>query len=445
MDLHEHANRKLFMWLILLFMSSLFILSIPYITLLVLFFGSFLFGIKFVKTMQIDKHAAAFAALLLYLFGWGLLTGGFAPSSLLTPGFYGGEGRILFAYMPIFLVFAAPQALFHDHNVRLIFKVLAVFSAVALVISIAGKMDLLFGSHHAAGYASGSLLVIFMSLYAEEKKSWQRNGVIAALLMLMLSNSRTTLVGLAIALIIYYRSRLLVPKVIIGVTIFLICGFYLWSIISPFSFDRFMILFDPELWTTIRNQFSLATSVEDPSLESVERIGANFNILTRIILWGRAIWLFEASPIFGIGSFRFNDPGLTLHQLFPGLSVGSSLTQSLSVSTAHNSYFHTLAEGGLVGVIMHLMPWILILRTIKQRPKSTSLDRSMSKMATILILFMMFGALTGHLLASPSMTLWVVFISSITLRSNSNLRTDRKIAVQSRHLVDRVQDESVRL
>lgn len=409
-------NEILYMRLLVLFMCSLFVLSIPYVAMLFLMAGVVLFLIRFAVTMRIDKHAAAFGLLIVYVFGWGLLTGGFHPSSLVNPGFYGGEGRILIAYMPIFLVFAAPQSVFSAKNVQKLFRILFYLTIAAVVLAAVGLSNLMFGSHHAAGYSAGSLLIIFICLYSEEKKKWQRVGIVAALLMLMFANSRTTLVGLAFAFALYYRTRVFTPKILLGAGSVLVLGFYIWSAVSPFSFNRFMVLFDPALWDAISRQFALATATDNPNLDNVDRVGIYYNILSRIIVWGKAIWLFEQSPIMGIGSFRFNDPGLEIHSVLPGLSIGDAASRSLSVATAHNSYFHVLAEGGLVGVVLYFMPWIMMLRTFQRRPKNTPMRRMTTKMGSILILFMLFGALTGHLLASPSMTLWVLFVSALALR-----------------------------
>ena len=418
------ANHLHFLRLFMLFMVSLFVLSIPYVALLLLMLGSALFAMRVGRTMRIERHAAAFGLLLIYVFGWGMVTGGFHPSSLASPSFYGGEGRILIAYLPIFLVFAAPHSLFNAATMHRIFKTLYLLTLIAVILSMAGMINTMFGSHHAAGYASGSILIIFICLYSEQKERWQLIGILAALMMLMFANSRTTLVGLTFAFLLYYRARILGPKVIIGVGACLAFGLYLWSIVSPFSFDRFMILFDPNLWDAISYQFQLATSTDNPSTDNVSRVGTYYNILTRIILWGRAIWIFDQSPILGIGSFRFNDPGLILQSIFPGISIGTATHRSLSVATAHNSYFQILAEGGVIGFFLYLMPWIMMLKSFKRRQKNTQAQRIMTKMGSILILFMLFGALTGHLIASPSMTLWALFFSSLALRVTSNSATE---------------------
>lgn len=416
-DEQRQKNELLFMRLIVAFMCSLFVLSIPYIAMLFLLAGAVLFTAQFCMTLRIDRHVAAFCLLLIYVFGWGAITGGFSVANLATPSFYGGEGRIIIAYLPMLLLFAAPRSLFTEINARRIFRILFYLAIAAAVLSAGGLTHRLFGSHHAAGYAAGCMLIVFICLYSEEKKQWQLIGIIAALMMLMFANSRTTLVGLAFAFIIYYRTNVLRPNILIGAGVVLGLAVYLWSIASPESFARFSVLFDSAVWTSIGDQITAASSVDNPDTGNVDRVGAEYNILTRIILWIRAIWFFKHSPVLGIGSFRYNDDGVYLNDVMPGVAIGASdMPLDLSVATAHNSYFHVLAEGGLIGLVLYLLPWAMILLTLRTRLQKTPIQRALKKMCPILILFMMFGALTGHLLASPSMTLWVGFLSGLALR-----------------------------
>lgn len=428
-DEQRYKNEMLHMRLIVMFMCSLFVLSVPYIAMLFLLAGTTLFTAQFCLTMRIERHVAAFCVLLLYVFGWGLMTGGFSLSNLAQPKFYGGEGRIVIAYLPMLLIFAAPRNLFSEENINRIFRILFRLVLISAVLSAAGLAHQMFGSHHAAGYASGSMLIIYICLYAEEKQRWQVIGIVAALLMLMFANSRTTMVGLAFAFALYYRTQLFRPKIIFGAGLTLVAMVYLWSIVSPDSFARFSVLFNPELWHTIREQISAASVVDNPDTGNVERAGAEYNILTRIILWVRAVWFFKHSPLLGIGSFRYNDDSLYLTDVLPGIDVGASdMPLDLTVATAHNSFFHILAEGGLVGLVLYLLPWVLILLTLRRRPKRTQLQRALTKMSFIMIMFMMFGALTGHLLASPSITLWVTFITGLALRLTAG-KTRRESSV----------------
>lgn len=421
----RRQNEAMYLWLILFFVGSLFILGIPYIAMLFLMIGAILFTAQFFATLRVDRHVAAFAGLLLYVLSWGLITGAFQFSNLVKPSFLGGEGRIIIAYMPLLLIFSAPSRLFSEYNISRIFRMMFYMAVVTLPLSLVGLSGTLFGSHHAAGYAAGSLLIAFTCLFSEEGKRWQRVGILVALLLLLMANSRTTIVGVICAFAIFYYHRLFSLKVIIGGAIAVVGLLYLWSFISPLSFARFSELFSIELWGAVAEQATAASSFDVLEAASVERTGTNWNILTRIILFVRAWGFFETSPILGIGSFRYNDGGLYLIQVMPGLTVGASnLDPDLSVATAHNSYLHVLAEGGLVGLGIYLAPWLMILMTLRKRRIGSPMQRSLRKMSIISILFMAFGALSGHLLAAPSMTLWVLCFSGLALRATARDRTN---------------------
>ncbi|WP_121068160.1 O-antigen ligase family protein [Chachezhania antarctica] len=402
--------------LLMLFVASLFALSVPYLAMLFLFAGAGLYFGQVVISKKINKQAFCFALLLGYVTLWGLMSGGLVPSSFLDPAYFAGEGRIYVAYLPIFLIFALPTRLFTEQNILLLVKLIMALGIALSPLWATGHMEVLFGSHHANGYASSNMLIIFAALYAALRRKWLLAGLCMALLMFMFSNSRTSFIGLAAAFMIYYRRELLHPKYIIPAVIFIFAAGYLWSSISPFSYDRLMVVFKAETWNSIITQFAMASELSDPSTQQLDRVGREYNILTRINLWARALWFFEQSPILGIGSFRYNDYMPFLHQVIPGVAIVSSDYPAYTVATAHNSYFQVLAEGGLVGMAIYLMPWLYALYTFGQKRKPTPFARAITQIGSLSTLFLMFGALTGHLFASPSGTLWVVLLIGLALQ-----------------------------
>lgn len=414
------ANEKLYLNLIVFFLCSLFVLGVPYIAMLFLLIGSGLFFAQFFTTLRINRHPAAFLALLIYVLLWGMMVGGFQPASLMNPAFIGGEGRIIVAYMPVFLVFAAPRSLFSEANLLKIFRVLFWVAVLVAPLSLVGLNHTLFGSHHAAGYAAGSLFIIFACLSGELNKKWLRIGLLLAVILLMLANSRTTIVGLALSFATFYYHRMLTPKVLLGGGVALVVVVYAWSFLSPDSFARLAQVFDRELWKDMAEQVNVAASFDVLETASVEKVGTNHNILTRVVLWVRAWGYFEMSPILGVGSFRFNDPGLYFVEVMPFVNIGETyLSPSVSIATAHNSYFQILSEGGIVGVFMYFMPWVIMLRTLRAFRDGSPLLKALRNAGIICILFMGFGALTGHLFAAPSMTLWSTFFASLAIRANA--------------------------
>ena len=198
--------------------------------------------------------------------------------------------------------------------------------------------------------------------------------------------------------------------------IFVIAAGYLWATISPFSFGRLMVVFEAETWINMAKQFNAASQLSDPSTQQLDRMGKEYNILTRINLWARSIWFLEQSPLLGIGAFRFNDFLPHLHQVIPGITVASSDFPSTTTMTAHNSYFHVLAEGGLIGMAIYLLPWMYGLYILGKKAKPTPFAQAMARIGILSILFLLFGALTGHLFVAPSATLWVVLLIGLALQ-----------------------------
>jgi O-antigen ligase len=404
-------------------MMTLFIMSVPYPSTGVVFLGAILCGAQVAVSGRIDRHVAAFLLLLAYLLVWATMVGSLDASSFIDFRFYSGEGRVFIAYLPLLLLCAVPRDLFSEQMTIKYLRILFYLTLFAFPLCAAGLMSRIFGSHHIAGYASACLLIVFGSLYSEQRKRWQLTGVVISILLLMFANSRTTIVGLVLAMVTYYRYQVFRPKIVIGGLLFAVAALYLWSVISPFSFQRLAVLANPKTWSDIVLQFGEAAAVADPAGQSAQRVGTNYNILTRIILWAKATYLFEQSPIVGVGAFRFNDPSLDVQHIMPFLAIADSYDRNVSVVTAHNSYFQVLAEGGIVGLGIYVFPWLLMLGSLKRRHTPTPFLRAMRKMGSLSILFILYGALTGHLLAAPSSTYWVLLIAGMALRATEGPAT----------------------
>jgi O-antigen ligase len=77
----------------------------------------------------------------------------------------------------------------------------------------------------------------------------------------------------------------------------------------------------------------------------------------RFRLWSDALYDFSLSPIVGIGFGRYNDL-MRQFEGVPGLvDVAVKGEIRNNSATAHNSYLHFLAEGGLVGLAVSLYVW----------------------------------------------------------------------------------------
>lgn len=82
--------------------------------------------------------------------------------------------------------------------------------------------------------------------------------------------------------------------------------------------------------------------------------GTNAN---RFVVWRDALYDFTESPIIGIGFGRYNDMRRQFKGV-PGLVyVATAGDIENSDSTAHNSYLHFMAEGGIVGLFVSMFIW----------------------------------------------------------------------------------------
>jgi O-antigen ligase len=133
--------------------------------------------------------------------------------------------------------------------------------------------------------------------------------------------------------------------------------------------------------------------------------------LVRILLWSYSIRKLIASPVFGLGWGRFNDTNLVLVGVPGIIDFAADGEQRLSTSNAHNSYFHVLAESGLLGLFLLLALWIILYRRFG---RACRLLNDFAELRAYfvacqgLIVFALSCSLTGHALASPSIMIPVL-------------------------------------
>jgi hypothetical protein len=155
-----------------------------------------------------------------------------------------------------------------------------------------------------ANYATlFSVITIVYSVKIIKKTKYKTMAVILGLLGVALSFSRTVLLGVAIAGLIYALSRILKVRIKnfenIILVLILIC-----AVIIPYVFQN---------------------------------VGLQ-TLSTRFSLWRRAYLLFKSSPVFGngMGAFRY---------------YNSSFYKSGWVVQCHSTYWQILSENGIIGMV----------------------------------------------------------------------------------------------
>lgn len=160
---------------------------------------------------------------------------------------------------------------------------------------------------------------------------------------------------------------------------------------------------------------------------------------TRFELWRDALYDFSESPIVGIGFGRYNDLSRTFKGV-PGLvyvAVDGEIENNNS--TAHDSYLHFLAEGGIVGLFVTMFIWWCAWKELsfyeRKLPRShlwPFLRAGKGAMAAILVY-----CIFDHVLGSGSNVLFLMSLIGLTLaasRAELLARTKPKSEVALRGL-----------
>ncbi|GEM_PF-3364347 len=141
---------------------------------------------------------------------------------------------------------------------------------------------------------------------------------------------------------------------------------------------------------------------------------------TRFILWRDALHDFSLSPIVGIGFGRYNDLARQFEGL-PGIvdvAVGGKIMNNSS--TAHNSYLHFLAEGGIVGLVVSLYvwwcAWTELTLFLRRFPKSKYHAFQLGARASLAGIAV--HSLTDHALGSGSIALTLMSLIGLTLAAS---------------------------
>lgn len=155
---------------------------------------------------------------------------------------------------------------------------------------------------------------------------------------------------------------------------------------------------------------------------------------TRFELWRDAWYDFSQSPIIGIGFGRYND----LRRQFEGVpgfiyvcNAGEIVNSN---STAHDSYLHFLAEGGIVGLFLTMFVWWSAWKELsffeRRLPRSHlhPFHRAGKGALSAMLVYCIFD----HVLGSGSNVLFLMTLIGLTLAaSRAELATLSKVRPQT--------------
>jgi O-antigen ligase len=154
--------------------------------------------------------------------------------------------------------------------------------------------------------------------------------------------------------------------------------------------------------------------------------GADFNVIGRGAMYGKALGLFVSSPVFGVGEGRFDDVSASCENINELGCIHFFGSSNFDGTTAHNTFLHLLAEEGIFGLAITLIVVVLLYRRVKAR--SYWLEQYGFNYSIIKMLFWMllFSAMFNHVLASPlyvlALILPLLMFSSLIIPTHSSRR-----------------------
>lgn len=366
-----------------------------------------------IQRPRIDKIGIWLIVLLLITLFSGLVSNGISFSDLADISLYDGEGRIFIAYIP-FLPFLVCHELRVD--TRLILKLIYYISLLTIFLSLIwigvkipffthGGRFYGFFTHHTGG---ATLCIIFMVvLYSYGKSTnnpFYKYAAFGLMLPIMLIGSRQALVALVATLAIQSAKAGPVKLIAIGLTLFM--GFMLLPVVAPNTWARVAEIFAEDTQRNIQSQLNNLTW--DPSQPMAHHIvGNQWNILSRIVLYGYSIQNITYSPIIGIGFGRINDGALSYEGVRYFAFLATDGVKMFNTLSSHNSLLNILAEGGVVTLTVWVILWRMILvRLAKARKlflsRSYYIDAALTTGGQAAFIAITVGSLFDHAFVSPT-------------------------------------------
>jgi len=334
------------------------------------------------------------------------------------------DGSIFFSYIAFF-IFSVPfikyekASKFYFNIIFLVFIVFAIFGFYEYITKdyfFTVRVDFLMTmfvaaniAHNATGsaYAIISIFALAFFLYSEKLNKFLYFIVlIICLLALLMTKSRGSLIAFVVTgffiLIIYLKSF---KKIIIAISTLFVA--LVSMIFITGTFERVLQIF------TLNNNTTL----------------------TRLYFWKKAIYLFNQSPLFGVGFGRFNDIGFTVGAEVPLTGIPGVIlfytnkNFTFDESFAHNSYLHFLSETGIIGLALVLIFWItcfyLIFKSYKYIENKNLKKILFASLGGIIGLFIL--SITENYFTAPTVMMILSVSTSLSLGTAWEVQIRKKI------------------
>jgi O-antigen ligase len=346
-----------------------------------------------------NKMSPLVFSLVLMLSYFVLSTLLYMPYSFLSYEFYRRDGNVFISFLPLLLYAPIAFKLNLERMVGFflfgsaattIFLVLT-YSLFNLNVDDQGTHHFLFYAHNAAGGFFSIVAAVALGYYLHTRSKLYLLLFAILFVGLLMTKSRGSILGFGCAFIssVIFRER-----------------FNTWFVFGAFvAFAGLMSQAYP-LWIEVGMPIRVFTYEYLP--EGMERAGT---ILERaMILWPRAIYLWLKSPIFGAGFGSYNDTPYELVGIENVFMINSVAKPSFDAGHAHHSYFHILAETGIVGFSL-VMYFLRNIYKFLVNVESSGLRRGM----LIAFWVVVWSSLSEHRLFTPSQMLPFMIILGLML------------------------------
>lgn len=374
------------------------------------------FFIHVLTSARIERAAALAVAFIVYNAFSGVVFGGFAAigeTSLLD--WIANEGRVFLYYWPALYVMQVFKPSSAGITLRRFLQLLTVLAFCIMLVKTATGFST-FSTHHAAGAFIAGLVFYNLFRFDETRSVADLSYLLLAVIALLASNSRTSLLAVVITITLVYLSSARILRVL-RTAVLLIPLAIAMPFLFPTEFSRLADAATTETLQSMRINVVEAFSSRNPievstafNLTKSIDIDGNANLVIRSYLWGRTLGEGIRSPIFGEGFGRVNDMGRiyrgTPYLFYPATEAHYPNPSDL---TAHNSYLQVFAELGLIGLTLILITYRLIWMGLKG-------DRLWSMVGRSSLICLLLMSTTQHAFGAPIYGLSLFLLAAVANR-----------------------------
>jgi O-antigen ligase len=372
------------------------------------------------NNFKVNKFSKSLIILLVYFFISALIVN---PRQVFSFDFYRRDGNVFITMIPL-VVLSMCSIKF---DIWTIIQCFAVISSAANLVAMLkyfvtrpSEYWMLFTGHNSAGGFLAMLCAVNLFLIVhnnegikKEKGKWRLSSYFWAICLLLnlfglyLTNSRGSLLPLAVALVYLLCNRYIKDFDIVVNFLIMICFFIVVGYIAAVRAEDTLVNTSGYI---LPEEFA-NNSLMNLALNTVHRFGT---VIDRLFyLWPRAMYLFFKSPIFGIGFGGFNDTDYNFIGINYLFNFNFSAVIINSDAHAHNSFLHVLAETGIVGIVL------LLKMLFKMRKEILNVkDKNLKRLLFVAFNIAIVSSFFEHRLFTPSEMIPFILIFGMVMSNN---------------------------